>query len=176
MQFYLGITSEVTNPFGYARQLVQDTTGKRYSTFFFPHNTETGYWWQGENARIASLATAARMTAPYFKQSDPKFYTALENYADNQLNWILGLNPYDACMLKGSGYNNPEYNFRGTYQYTSAPGSIVNGITSGMNDQHDIAFDIPFSVTGHDDDWRWVEQWLPHAAWYMLAVSVGAGN
>jgi hypothetical protein len=176
MQFYLGITSEVTNPFGYARQLVQDTTGKRYSTFFFPHNTETGYWWQGENARIASLATAARMTAPYFKQSDPKFYTALENYADNQLNWILGLNPYDACMLKGSGYNNPEYNFRGTYQYTSAPGSIVNGITSGMNDQHGIAFDIPFSVTGHDDDWRWVEQWLPHAAWYMLAVSVGAGN
>lgn len=174
MQFYLQITGEVTNPFGYARQLVQDTTGKRYSTFFFPHNTETGFWWQGENARLASLATAARMAARHFKQSDPKFYTALEDYADNQLNWILGLNPYDACMLKGSGYNNPSYDFRGTYQYTSAPGSIVNGITSGMNDQDGIAFDIPFSVTGHDDDWRWVEQWLPHAAWYMLAVSVGA--
>lgn len=173
MQFYLSLTTEVTNPFGYARELVQDTTGNRYSTFFFPHNTETGYWWQGEDARIASLATAARMSAQYFKQGDPAFYTALEDYADNQLNWILGLNPYDACLLMGSGYNNPQYNFRGTYQYTSAPGAIVNGITSGMTDQHGIAFDIPYSVTHHDNDWRWVEQWLPHAAWYMLAVSVG---
>jgi hypothetical protein len=28
-------------------------------------------------------------------------------------------------------------------------------------------------VTGADNDWRWGEQWLPHAAWYMLAVAVG---
>lgn len=173
MQFYLNITSEVTNPFGYARQLVQDTTGKRYTTFFFPHNTETGFWWQGENARLASLATAARMSAPYFKQTDPKFATALEDYAWNQLNWILGLNPYNSCMLIGSGYNNPQYDFRGTWQYTSAPGAIVNGITSGMDNQQGIAYEIPFSVTHHDNDWRWEEQWLPHAAWYMLAVSVG---
>lgn len=172
MQFYLNITSQVTNPFGYARQLVQDTTGDRYSTFFFPHNTETGFWWQGENARLASLATAARMTAPYFNQSDPKFATALEDYAWNQLNWILGLNPYNSCMLISSGYNNPHYDFRGTWQYTSAPGAIVNGITAGMNNQQGIAYEIPFSVTGHDNDWRWEEQWLPHAAWYMLAVSI----
>lgn len=172
MQFYLNITAEVTNPFRYARQLVQDTTGNRYSTFFFPHNTETGYWWQGENARLASLATAARMAAPYFKQNDPKFSAALEDYAWDQLNWILGLNPYNSCMLIGSGYNNPQYDFRGTWQYTSAPGAIVNGISSGMDDQRDIAYEIPFAVTGHDDDWRWEEQWLPHAAWYMLAVSI----
>ncbi len=173
MQFYLKITSEVTNPFGYARQLVQDTTGYRHSAFFFPHNTETGFWWQGENARIASLATAARMSASYFKQEDPVFYHKLEGYAQNQLNWILGLNPYDACMQDGKGYNNPQYNFLGTFQYTVAPGGIVNGITGGMKDPQDIAFDIPYSITGEDNDWRWVEQWLPHAAWYMLAVSVG---
>ena len=25
--------------------------------WFFPHDNESGYWWQGENARLASLAT-----------------------------------------------------------------------------------------------------------------------
>jgi hypothetical protein len=28
-------------------------------------------------------------------------------------------------------------------------------------------------VTGADHDWRWAEQWLPHATWYMLAVAAG---
>jgi hypothetical protein len=27
-------------------------------------------------------------------------------------------------------------------------------------------------VTGNDEDWRWTEQWLPHAAWYLYAVSL----
>jgi hypothetical protein len=173
MKFELTITSQVNNPFGYARQLVQDTTGKRYSAFFFPHNTKTAPWWQGENARLASLATAARITALHFKQSDPKFSRQLENYAWNQLNWILGLNPFNVCMLDGSGHNNPQYDFQGTWQYTAAPGGIVNGITSAYHkNSGDIDFEIPYSVTGKDDQWRWEEQWLPHAAWYMLAVSV----
>ncbi len=173
LKFELEVTSEVTNPFGYARQLVQDTTGKRYSAFFFPHNTRTGYWWQGENARLGSLATAARMAAPYFKKSSADFSHSLAQYAWNQLNWILGLNPYNACMLIGSGHNNPRYNFQGTWQYTSAPGSIVNGMTSAYHkNSGGIDFEIPYSVTGQDDDWRWEEQWLPHAAWYMLAISV----
>jgi len=30
-----------------------------------------------------------------------------------------------------------------------------------------------FAVTGRDEDWRWSEQWLPHAAWYLYAVSLG---
>lgn len=172
LQFELDITSKVNNPFGYARELVTDTTGKRYEAFFFPHNTRTGFWWQGDNARIASLAAAARMAAPYFKNSDAQFSGALQKYAWNQLNWILGLNPYDVCMLDGHGHKNPDYNFLGTYQYTTQPGGIVNGITAGMDDPQGIDFDIPYSVTGKDNDWRWVEQWLPHAAWYMVAVSM----
>ena len=62
----LQITHEVNNPFGYSRQLVQDTLGHRYSSFFFPHATETAPWWQGENARLGSMATAARMAAELF--------------------------------------------------------------------------------------------------------------
>jgi Glycosyl hydrolase family 9/Cellulase N-terminal ig-like domain len=171
LEFELQTTSEVANPFGYARQLVQSTNGFRRTAFFFPHDTETAPWWQGENARLSSLATAARMAVKYFKD-DPTFCHQLQEYAWDQLNWILGENPYDCCMLQGTGRNNPFYMFFDAYEYHNAPGGIVNGITSGYKDPHDIDFDLQYSETGKDEDWRWGEQWLPHAAWYLLAVSI----
>lgn len=170
--FETGITGEVANPFGYSRQLVQDTAGHRRSSFFFPHGSEAAPWWQGENARLGSVATAARMAAKFFA-NDTSLAASLRNYATNQLNWILGLNPYDACMMQGTGHNNPAYGFFGTFEYTNAPGGIVNGITSGFTDEHGIAFNLSYKTTGKDDDWRWAEQWLPHAAWYMWAVAEG---
>ena len=170
LQFELGITREVANPFGYGRQLVQSTNGLRRTTFFYPHDAETAPWWQGENARLGSLATAARMAAPHFKD-DPAFQRQLQAYAWDQLNWILGANPFDCSMLQGVGRNNPFYMFFDSYEYTPAPGGIVNGITSGYKNPRDIDFNLPYAVTGRDEDWRWGEQWLPHASWYLLAVA-----
>jgi hypothetical protein len=171
MTYELNITSEVNNPFGYSRQLVQDTLGNRHSSFFFPHGSDASPWWQGENARLGSEATAARLAANLFTD-DKTFHDKLENFAVDQLNWILGLNPFDSCMLEGVGHNNPAYGFFGTFEYTNAPGGIVNGITSGFDNEDGIDFNLPYSQTGKDADWRWAEQWLPHAAWYMLAVAV----
>ena len=171
MDYELAITSEVNNPFGYSRQLTQDTLGNRHSAFFFPHGSDASPWWQGENARLGSEATAARLAATLFTD-DKSFHDKLENFAIDQLNWILGLNPFDSCMLEGIGHNNPAYGFFGTFEYTNAPGGIVNGITSGFNDEDDIDFNLSYAQTGKDADWRWAEQWLPHAAWYMLAVAV----
>jgi hypothetical protein len=171
MDYELAITAEVNNPFGYSRQLVQDTLGNRRSSFFFPHGSDASPWWQGENARLGSEATAARLAANLFTDDKP-FHDKLENFATDQLNWILGLNPFDSCMLEGVGHNNPAYAFFGTFEYTNAPGGIVNGITSGLDDENDIDLNVPYSLTHKDYDWRWAEQWLPHAAWYMLAVSV----
>ena len=171
MHSELAVSKEVKNPFGYSRQYTQDTLGTRKTTFFFPHGSDASPWWQGENARIASIATAARLAIPLFKD-DKVFQTTLESFALNQLNWILGLNPYNASMLQGSGYNNPAYGFFGGFEYTNAPGGIVNGITSGITDEDDIDFNLSYAQTKKDNDWRWAEQWLPHAAWYLLAVSV----
>lgn len=170
MQYELALTAEVNNPFGYSRQYTEDTAGIRKSTFFFPHGSEAAPWWQGENARLASVATAARMAAHFF-EADKPLHDSLETFALNQLNWILGLNPYDACMLQGSGHNNPAYGFFGTFEYTNAPGGIVNGITSGLEKEDDIDFNLSYASTGKDYDWRWAEQWLPHAAWYLLAIA-----
>ncbi|SFD62378.1 beta-glucosidase family 9 [Chitinophaga sp. CF118] len=171
MQYELALTAEVNNPFGYSRQYTEDTAGNRKSTFFFPHGSEASPWWQGENARLGSVAVAARMASQLFKE-DKVLHDKLDNFALNQLNWILGLNPYDACMLQGTGHNNPAYGFFGTFEYTNAPGGIVNGITSGLANEDDIDFNLSYASTGKDYDWRWAEQWLPHAAWYLLAIAV----
>ena len=169
--FEWAISYEVNNPFGYSRQLTQDTLGRRRSAFFFPHGSDASPWWQGENARLASMAAAARLAANTFK-GDNTLKDSLESFALDQLNWILGLNPFDASMLQGTGRNNPTYGFFGTFEYTNAPGGIVNGVTSGFDDEEDIDLNLPYAVTGKDSDWRWAEQWLPHAAWYLLAVAL----
>jgi len=171
LRFELTVTNEVNNPFGYARQLVRMGDGKVRTAFFFPHDTEAAPWWQGEDARVASLAAAARMAMPLFA-NEPEFQSQLGEYAWNQLHWILGRNPFDASMLMGSGHGNAAYMFFKSYKYTSAPGAILNGITSGLDDEDGIAFNQGFAVTGKDEDWRWTEEWLPHAAWYLYAVSL----
>lgn len=170
LRFELAVTSEVNNPFGYARQLVL-TAGKTRTTFFFPHDTEAAPWWQGENARLASMAAAARMAVPLYADQ-PEFQSKLRAYAWNQLHWILGRNPFDATMLMGSGHGYAPYMFFRSYKYTGAPGGIMNGITAGLDNEDGIAFNLGYAATGKDEDWRWTEQWLPHAAWYLYAVSL----
>jgi hypothetical protein len=170
LSFELSVTSEVNNPFGYARQLVL-SKGKPRTAFFFPHDSEAAPWWQGENARLASLAAAARLAAPLFS-AKPEFQTKLRSYAWNQLHWILGRNPFDTSMLAGSGHGDTAYMYFRSYKYTGAPGGIVNGVTSDADDEDGIAFNEGFAVTGKDEDWRWTEQWLPHASWYLYAISL----
>jgi hypothetical protein len=172
MAFELAVTGEVANPFGYSRQYVQSKEGARRTSFFFPHDTETAPWWQGENARLGSVAAAARRAARLVAADKP-LADRYRAFGRDQLNWILGLNPFDACMLQGRGRNNPQYIFFESYEYTNAPGGIVNGITGGYRDEADIDLNLHFSETGKDDDWRWAEQWLPHAAWFLYAVALG---
>jgi hypothetical protein len=172
MGFELKVTGEGVNPFGTSRQLVQSKDGRRRTSFFFPHDTETAPWWQGENARLGSMAAAGRLVARLF-ENDPPWQAELRAFAQSQMNWILGLNPFDSCMLYGRGRNNPEYMFFNSYEYMNAPGGISNGITAGYTDEEDIDYNLHFAVTGKDDDWRWTEQWLPHASWFLYAVALG---
>ncbi|MCD6123397.1 MAG: glycoside hydrolase family 9 protein [Spirochaetales bacterium] len=166
LEFELAVTNEVSNPFGYARQYIKPADADSRTSFFMPHNNETGYWWQGENARLASLASSAISLCLSDIISDLHANKKLREYAVNQLNWILGLNPYDVCMMQGIGHNNPEYEDR----YPNKAGGICNGITAGIDDESDIDFlPKPYSKQGKHR-WRWSEQWLPHSAWFMLAA------
>jgi hypothetical protein len=174
LESQLALNQEVNNPFDYARQLVQDRTGARRTSFFFPHNSDAAPWWQGENARLASLSAAATLASVQFPENTA-FRRQLRGFATDQLNWILGLNPFDSCMLYGTGHNNPQYMFFDSWEFTNAPGGISNGITSGFKDEDGIDYELTWRQTGADNDWRWTEQWLPHAAWYLLAVSALVG-
>ena len=62
------------------------------------------------------MAAAARLAANTIYKDDAVMKNKLESFALDQLNWILGLNPYDACMLQGSDHNNPAYGFFGTFE------------------------------------------------------------
>jgi hypothetical protein len=171
LQFELAVTDEVNNPFGCARQLVRMGGGTIRTAFFFPHDTEAAPWWQGEDARLASLAAAARMAMPLFSD-EPEFQSKLGIYAWNQIHWILGRNPFDVSLLIGSGHGDAAYMFFRSYKYTNAPGAIVNGITASDGSEDGIAFNQGYAVTGKDEDWRWTEGWLPHSAWYLYAISL----
>jgi hypothetical protein len=164
LRFELEITAETANPFGLARQYVSDARGAKRGAFFMPHDNESGYWWQGENARLASLATAALLAA---RVVEAPRRDALARYALDQLDWILGRNPFDACMLQGRGRNAPDY----LPGFPNAPGGICNGITSGFEDERDVAFLPPPRDTDPSHNWRWSEQWLPHDAWMLLALA-----
>jgi hypothetical protein len=109
------------------------------------------------------------------RQRGREFAKQLDAFGANQLNWILGLNPYDSCMLYGVGHNNVDYLVFDSWEFNNAPAGISNGITGGFRDGDDIDFNLTYKQ-GADNDWRWQEQWLPHDSWYLLAVSAQAGS
>jgi hypothetical protein len=164
LAYLLQVTKAVTNPFGLARQ----HTSASSAAFFIPHVNETDYWWQGENARLASLAAAAVLGGQAIGASGSQ-YLDLLRFAGSQLDWILGRNPYDICFLRGFGRNNPPDYCASKTQNGTLNGGIANGITGANPDGTGIQWRLGPNG-GCGDEWRWVEQWLPHAAWYAVAV------
>ena len=159
------LVDEVDNPFGYFRQYVQPAGSAPRTSFFYPHDNETGYWWQGENANICSIAYAA-LLAGDLDECDPDLRDRLITLAEDQLHWVMGLNPFDASMIQGRGRNNVEY----STAFQNVPGGILNGVTSGFNNERGIAF-MPAEHATSGESWRWAEQWIPHSAWFLLAIS-----
>jgi len=169
LDYYLRVTANVENPFGYARQTFL-FRGQARDGFFIPHENETGWWWQGENARLASLATAAivggRLVYPGIGAFGIK--PELADFAANQIAWILGGNPYDICFMYQFGRRNVPH-MKSLFGHGSGRGGISNGITGKKGNPDGSGIDFKFHDDG--DEWRWTEQWIPHAAWFLQAVT-----
>ncbi|MGH2564227.1 MAG: glycoside hydrolase family 9 protein, partial [Ginsengibacter sp.] len=171
LDYNLTVTNNVSNPFGYARQsfLYKDSVR---DGFFIPHDNETGWWWQGENARLGSLATAAVAGSKLFHEKNNKeFKDSLAVYASQQLSWILGCNPYSICFMYGFGQNNVPY-MHSNFGHGSERGGISNGITG--KDGNGDGSGIDFKTEAAGNEWRWTEQWIPHAAWFLQAITAVA--
>ncbi|WP_221284585.1 glycoside hydrolase family 9 protein [Mucilaginibacter sp. SP1R1] len=174
LDYNLSVTAGVSNPFGYARQTFR--IGNQIKDgFFIPHENETGWWWQGENARLGSLATAALVGGRlvYPQKGGWGVKKELAQYASDQISWILGCNPYAMCFMYQFGKNNVPY-MSSSFGHGSGKGGISNGITGKEGNPDGSGID--FKTKDEDNEWRWTEQWLPHAAWFLQTVTAMAAN
>jgi hypothetical protein len=105
----------------------------------------------------------AQINGQNYTCSDPQ---VAYRFALDQLNWIFGLNPFDACMLQGRGRNSPDYH----QLWPNAPGGVCNGICAGLENEQDIEFCPENTPYYEQNAWRWAEQWIPHGAWLLLAL------
>lgn len=172
LDYNLRITNGVVNPFGYARQSFL-YKGKIEHGFFIPHQNESGWWWQGEDARLGSLAAAMLVGGRLVYPGDGplKVKPEVARYASNLVSWVLGSNPYNICMMYGYGHNNVPY-MAAMYGHGSGIGGISNGI-SGKDGQGDGS-GIDFKMEDGGNEWRWSEQWIPHTGWFLAAVTAMA--
>ena len=172
LDYELAVTNKVSNPFGYARQSFL-YNGEVKDGFFIPHENETGWWWQGENARLGSLAAAAlvggRLVYPHTGGWGVK--PELAAFASQQTSWILGCNPYAMCFMYGFGNKNVPY-MHSNFGHGSERGGVSNGITG--KDGNGDGSGIEFKTEAAGDEWRWTEQWIPHAAWFLQAAAAMA--
>ncbi|MCR9264098.1 MAG: ThuA domain-containing protein [Flavobacteriaceae bacterium] len=169
IDYQLRISAETANPFQYPRQTFK-YEGTIMKGFFIPHENESGWWWQGENARIGSLATAllkgGRLIYPAATHLgvSPELEQSISAY----LNWILGTNPYQVCMMYGYGQVNVPY-MASMYGHGSGIGGISNGITGFKEKPDGSGIDFRYEDSGNE--WRWSEQWIPHTAWFLQALT-----
>ncbi|PUZ27055.1 N-terminal ig-like domain of cellulase [Chitinophaga costaii] len=172
LDYNLRVSANVSNPFGYARQSFL-FKGAVKDGFFIPHENETGWWWQGENARLGSLATAAIVGGRLVYPGKGAFGVtpALATYAAQQVSWILGCNPYNLCFMYQFGSKNVPY-MQANYGHGSERGGVSNGITG--KDGNPDGSGIDFKTEAEGNEWRWTEQWIPHAAWLLQALAAMA--
>jgi type 1 glutamine amidotransferase len=174
LDYNLKITGEVPNPFGYPRQSFL-YKGKVQNGFFIPHENESGWWWQGEDARLGSLAAAAIVGGRLVYPGTAAYGVnqKLADYASHLVSWVLGCNPYNICMMYGYGQNNVPY-MSAMYGHGSGRGGISNGITG--KDGNGDGSGIDFKMEDNGNEWRWSEQWIPHTGWFLQAVAAMSSN
>lgn len=126
----------------------------------------------GQNSQYLSQAWALLLVGDLL--GDPRAAAM----AGRQIDWVLGANPYDVCLMEGQGsFNYPHYHHAYTgspergmpgipgQERGALPGAIANGLCRPQPD-----LDKPWAdFIGND--FRSTEPWLPHNAFYILASS-----
>lgn len=117
-------------------------------------------WWVGINANIASAGIGLIKASEVLK--DPE----LKALSQRQLDWIIGVNPFNSSTIETVGYNQPKH-FGGSSFLPSTPvlpGAVLNGLGGDRSDQPDIG----------NGDWQISEYWTPmvsYTLWLMAEIS-----
>lgn len=113
-------------------------------------------WWLGTTSHLECYAVLLGEAVHAFGN---KVYRDL---AYRQLEWVMGANPFGACLMTGEGMRNP-------YPHSRYVGLIIGGIMNGIAGNAD---DEPVLDMEYGFDWRTTEYWSPHNAFYLWANSV----
>jgi hypothetical protein len=151
------------NPFG----IIRNEVGGQ--SFFF---MGLGGMVFGNNSQYLSTAWAALLAAQVF-EAEPEFARRLIQHANNHVHWILGCNPFGLCMFEGKG-NSAQIRYHHRYadipghERGEVPGTIPNGFIRTPDNQDRPWFDL---TAGTMPSYSSNESWLPHNAYYLLALS-----
>jgi hypothetical protein len=135
------------------RETYRPLAGELTYRYFMPVRKQN--WWLGTTSHLLSHATLLAMAARALR--NPEY----RRLALRQLEWVMGANPFAACLMTGEGMRNPYPHSRFV---GLIPGGVMNGIAGNVRDE-------PVLDTEYGLDWRTTEYWSPHNAYYIWAVS-----
>ncbi len=131
--------------------------GKYWYRYFMQPEPD---WWVGINSNVASAGIGLLKASEVL--NDPK----LKVFAQKQLDWITGVNPFNSSTIVGVGYNHPPHFGGSTFLPLTPviPGAVLNGLGGDHEDQAMIG----------DGDWQISEYWTPMVSftlWLMAEIS-----
>jgi len=135
------------------RETYRPLAGELTYRYFMPVRKQS--WWLGTTSHLECYAALLAGAARVFRNP------AYRHLAFRHLEWVMGANPFGACLMTGEGMRNPYPHSRFV---GLIPGGIMNGIAGNMRDE-------PVLDTEYGLDWRTTEYWSPHNAYYLWAVS-----
>jgi hypothetical protein len=147
--------------------------------FFRPY-ADQKTWYVGQNTQYLSQAWALYLVGALLHD------LRAGQMADRQLDWVLGMNPANLCMMEGRGsYNLPLYHhaYTGNSRRKKAgipgqergaiPGAIPNGVCrpEGYLDKPFVFFGVITTLPPAPPPIGTTEPWLPHNAYYLQAIT-----
>jgi len=121
--------------------------------YFMPTRRQS--WWLGITSHLESHAALLAGAAKLLGKA------SYRDLALRQLEWVMGANPFGACLMTGEGWRN-------SYPFSHFVGPLAGGIVNGIAGN---AKDEPILQMEYGNDWRTGEYWTPHNAFYLWAVS-----
>jgi hypothetical protein len=117
-------------------------------------------WWVGINSNLASAGVGLMKAANVLKDD------RLKAVAQKQLDWIIGVNPYNSSTIEMVGRNQPKHFPGSTFlpNVPVLPGAVLNGLGGDESDMAQIG----------NGDWQISEYWTPMVAytlWLMAEIS-----
>ncbi len=134
-------------------ELYRHLAGDLTYRYFKP--TGERLWASGTTSNLEAYAVFLARSGKVFGNRE---YTDL---AYGQLEWVMGANPFAACLMTAEGMRNP---FPHSRYVGLIPGGLPNGIAGDRRDEPVLDTQLGF-------DWRTVEYCTPHNAHYIWAIA-----